>query len=97
MSETQEKVYDVCLLLEGTYPYVAGGVSSWIHNLIKGMPELTFTSVCILASSKEKAEFRYEVPDNFVDSRVIYLHDPVDMKRSFFNKISKSSSSIPGI
>ncbi|SMF09208.1 GT4 family glycosyltransferase PelF [Desulfovibrio gilichinskyi] len=86
-----EKEYDVCLLLEGTYPFVSGGVSSWIHNLIKGMPDLTFTAVCILATSKEKAEYKYEVPDNFVDPKIIYLHDHVDIKQSMFNKISKKN------
>ncbi|WP_320169598.1 GT4 family glycosyltransferase PelF [Maridesulfovibrio sp.] len=86
--EQKDQVYDVCLLLEGTYPFVAGGVSTWIHNLIKGMPELKFTAVCILASSKEKAEYRYDVPDNFADPKIIYLHDKVEIKRSFFNRIS---------
>lgn len=81
--------YDVCLLLEGTYPFVSGGVSTWIHNLIKGMPELKFTAVCILATSKEKAEYRYDVPDNFKDIKVVYLHDHVEMSRSFFKRISK--------
>lgn len=70
-----EKTYDVCLILEGTYPYVPGGVSTWVHHLIKSMPELTFTSVCIRATAKEKAEYRYQVPDNFVDPRLVYLHD----------------------
>ncbi len=86
--QAPEKEYDVCLLLEGTYPFVSGGVSTWIHNLIKGMPELTFTAVCILASSKEKAVYRYDVPDNFIDPQIIYLHDPIEVKRSFFNRIS---------
>jgi len=70
-----EKTYDVCLILEGTYPYVPGGVSTWVHHLIKSMPELSFTSVCIRATAKEKAEYRYQVPDNFVDPRLVYLHD----------------------
>ncbi|SDK82240.1 Glycosyltransferase involved in cell wall bisynthesis [Maridesulfovibrio ferrireducens] len=89
--DKNEKEYDVCLLLEGTYPFVSGGVSSWIHNLIKGMPELTFTAICILATSKEKAEYKYEVPDNFVDLKVIYLHDPIDNKKSPFKSISKKN------
>ncbi len=88
---SSHKKYDVCLLLEGTYPFVSGGVSSWIHNLIKGMPELTFTAVCILASSKEKAEYRYDVPDNFVDPKIIYLHDKVDIPRNPFKKISRKN------
>lgn len=67
--------YDVCLLLEGTYPFVAGGVSTWVHDLVSSLPDLTFTAVCLLASSKEKHQVRYALPPNFVDHRVLYLHD----------------------
>src|SRR5690348_5925935 len=34
---------DVCLLLEGTYPFVRGGVSAWVHQFIGGLPELSFS------------------------------------------------------
>ena len=70
-----EKTYDVCLILEGTYPYVSGGVSTWVHHLVRAMPGISFTAVCIRASSKDKGEYRYQVPDNFVDPQVLYLHD----------------------
>ena len=69
------QLYDVCLLLEGTYPFVAGGVSSWVHNLVKALPEISFTGVCILPTEKEKWEIKYDVPDNFQNLQVIYLHD----------------------
>ena len=29
---------DVCLLVEGTYPFVSGGVSSWVHDIILRPP-----------------------------------------------------------
>ena len=32
---------DVMLLLEGTFPFVSGGVSSWVNQLILGLTELT--------------------------------------------------------
>ena len=38
---------DVCLLVEGTYPFVAGGVSSWVHDIILGHPDLRFSVVNI--------------------------------------------------
>ena len=34
---------DVCLILEGTYPYKTGGVTTWINTLVHGLPELTFS------------------------------------------------------
>ena len=30
---------DVCLIVEGAYPYVSGGVSSWVHGLIRRQPD----------------------------------------------------------
>lgn len=32
----------ICLLVEGSYPYVVGGVSSWVQMLIEGLPEHEF-------------------------------------------------------
>ncbi len=67
--------HDVCFILEGTYPFVTGGVSAWVHNLIRGLPEISFTGISILPSASEERPLRYELPDNFRDMHVIYLHD----------------------
>ena len=32
----------ICIVAEGCYPYVVGGVSSWIHSMIKIFPEYQF-------------------------------------------------------
>ena len=29
----------VCIVAEGCYPYVVGGVSSWINSMIKAFPD----------------------------------------------------------
>ena len=33
---------DICLILEGAYPFIVGGVSHWTHALIRQLPDLTF-------------------------------------------------------
>ena len=66
---------DVCLLLEGTYPYVPGGVSTWVHNLVSALPDLTFYGVVILPSQTQKWEQRYKPPKNFVGLQHVYIHD----------------------
>ena len=53
---------DVGLLLEGTYPYVSGGVSSWVHEIITGLPELTFGAIFLGASPETYGEIRYRLP-----------------------------------
>jgi glycosyltransferase involved in cell wall biosynthesis len=42
---TAREPADVALLIEGTYPFVRGGVSSWVHRLIEGLPEIAFSIV----------------------------------------------------
>ncbi len=32
----------VCLIVEGAYPYVNGGVSSWMQGLMLAMPDVEF-------------------------------------------------------
>jgi glycosyltransferase involved in cell wall biosynthesis len=56
---------DVCLVLEGTYPYVLGGVASWVHQLIEGLPELKFGLLCVVAEDANPPD-RYPVPANVV-------------------------------
>lgn len=63
---------DVCLLLEGTYPYVAGGVSSWVHQLIRGLPDLRFVLFHIGPTPDAYGAPRYPLPANVTGLRVAY-------------------------
>ncbi len=65
---------DITLLLEGTYPYVRGGVSSWVHHLIKGFPEYTFAAVFLGSKPEAYGDIAYELPKNLVHLEVHYLH-----------------------
>lgn len=66
---------DVCLLLEGTYPYVRGGVSSWVHQIISGLPELSFSLVFIGSRRADYAEQKYTLPSNVCHLETHYLED----------------------
>ncbi|WP_417519547.1 GT4 family glycosyltransferase PelF [Minwuia sp.] len=65
---------DVCLVLEGTYPYVAGGVSTWVHDLVTAQSDLTFYIVSLLPG-KKPPERRYEMPDNVRGINHVFLQD----------------------
>lgn len=69
----KSKGTDICLLLEGTYPYVRGGVSSWVHQIIKGLPEYSFYLVFLGGEEGSYKEMAYELPDNVVGIEVNYL------------------------
>jgi len=53
----------VCILVEGTYPYITGVVSSWIQMLIENMPDIEF-DVVHLAPWKWTRPFGYKPPKN---------------------------------
>lgn len=65
---------DVMLLLEGTFPYVSGGVSSWVSQVIRAFPEIRFGAVFIGSSPDEYGEPKYTLPSNLVHLEVHYLH-----------------------
>ena len=65
---------DVCLILEGTYPYIAGGVSTWVHHLIKALPQLRFSILTIMPGTPAYIEPKYEVPDNVVSIQSLFIH-----------------------
>ncbi|HEY0835295.1 MAG TPA: GT4 family glycosyltransferase PelF [Azospirillum sp.] len=66
---------DVCLLMEGSYPYVAGGVSSWTHDVIRGYPDLTFHIVALVADRGTR-KLAYELPPNVTGMTHVYLQEP---------------------
>ena len=49
----------ICVLLEGCYPYVTGGVSSWMQQYITAMPQHEFVVLAIGADSSMRGKFRY--------------------------------------
>jgi glycosyltransferase involved in cell wall biosynthesis len=66
---------DVALLLEGTYPYVSGGVSSWVHQMLRGFPDLRFALVFIGSRREDYGAPRYDVPANVVHFQQHYLYE----------------------
>lgn len=72
---SQAPVADICLLLEGTWPYVRGGVSSWIHQLILGQPEVTFSVVFIGGQREAYGVRQYVAPPNVVHIEEVFLDE----------------------
>ena len=66
---------DIALLLEGTYPYVSGGVSAWIHQMIQAYPEYKFALIFIGSRKTDYAELRFQLPANVVHFEEHFLYD----------------------
>jgi polysaccharide biosynthesis protein PelF len=66
---------DVCFILEGTYPFVAGGVSTWVDQTIKANPHLHFSVLHLAANEESSKVLKYEVPHNVIKLNIAYLHE----------------------
>ncbi len=77
---------DICLILEGTYPYITGGVSSWIHDIITNLDDFTFDIIAILPSKNYVREYKFKIPPNVNTINNLYLNEINDES----NKISSS-------
>ncbi len=66
---------DICLLLEGTYPYVTGGVSSCVYQLLKNTPEFSYSIFYIGGGNEKFLEYKYPIPDNVKSIDEFYLFD----------------------
>ena len=64
---------DVAIVMESTYPYLKGGVSAVVHDIITGNPDLSFGIIHIAWSSTSPLTDLYHMPDNVAWVRVLYL------------------------
>lgn len=97
----------VCMLLEGSYPFITGGVSAWVQDLIRGLSDIDF--VLFTISPEEDQELRYKLPENVIEHRdiVVWKRYPsktkpvnldavMDALHSFHKEVMGGGSS-PGI
>ena len=70
----------ICLILEGSYPYTHGGVSSWMHQFITAMPEHEFILWTIGAKAADRGKFFYELPGNVTEIHELFLDDALKVR-----------------
>ncbi len=69
---------DIALLLEGTFPYVRGGVSSWVNQIICTFPQYTFACIFVGGREEDYGDLAYELPANVVHVERHFLYGAVD-------------------
>jgi glycosyltransferase involved in cell wall biosynthesis len=73
-SEGKGSEADVCIIVEGAYPYVSGGVSAWVHGLIARQRDLRFRVVAILPEPPAPAA-KYGALPNLEALHHLYLSE----------------------
>jgi polysaccharide biosynthesis protein PelF len=65
----------ICLIAEGSYPYITGGVSSWVNQLMTSMPEHEFQVVSISPDHSRENQYAYKLPTNLIRVFDLFLDD----------------------
>jgi hypothetical protein len=69
----------ICMIFEGCYPYVTGGVSSWAQQYIEGMPQHEFVLWTIGADSALRGKYKYTMPTNVKEIHEIFLDEALSI------------------
>lgn len=70
----------ICIIAEGSYPYISGGVSTWIHRLVQEMPEYDFEILSIMPDPKNYSKFKYDPPPMVKKVTTNYLNTYLNLK-----------------
>ena len=65
----------IAMFVEGCYPYVVGGVSSWVQMLLEASGNLDFSICSLLPDREQSGQFKYKMPPNVREIREAYLND----------------------
>jgi glycosyltransferase involved in cell wall biosynthesis len=71
-----KKKYEVLLILEGTYPFNGGGVSTWAHMLCNKVKNAEFSLYSINAEFEHKS--RYELSENVKNVIQVPMWSPLE-------------------
>ena len=61
----------VCLVIEGSYPYITGGVSAWVQDILEGLPDIDFALFTISPTADQP--LRYRLPPNVVEHKDLVI------------------------
>ncbi len=71
---------DIMFLAEGTYPFIRGGVSEWIHQIIKSLKEFSFGIIFLGGKKEDYGEILYELPSNLIHLEAHYIFEELNYK-----------------
>jgi hypothetical protein len=91
----------ICVICEGSNPFVAGGVSSWLQELILHMPQHEFIVWAIAAQEKQRGQYKYTTPANIVSIQDEYLdavlNEPMKRRLRLYRLDDTQKAAIRGL
>lgn len=91
---------DVAIVMESTYPYLKGGVSAVVHDIVMESPDVDFGIIHITWDSDAPHQDLYGLPENVKWVRMVYLsmeehrHDFAKARVSDLNMSSRERAEL---
>ncbi|GGD13814.1 GT4 family glycosyltransferase PelF [Pontibacillus salipaludis] len=63
------------MIVEGSYPYVSGGVASWVHTMVRQMPNHQFVIIAINPTVYTEKDMQYRLPPNVIGLQNLTLNE----------------------
>ena len=63
----------ICFITEGSYPYIVGGVSSWVDSFLKWFPDFEFSIISISPKEENQGIYAYRLTGNLTELSEIFL------------------------
>jgi polysaccharide biosynthesis protein PelF len=83
---------DVCLVLEGSYPYVRGGVAAWVQELVCGLPDVTFSVLHLAGEEGPPRAAAFERPANLAELTVVETDpDRIEPEANVVDRLSEAA------
>lgn len=82
---------NICMLFEGSYPHVTGGVSTWAQLLMENINTRNFTLYTIGADNRLRGKFKYDLPANVIDVREVFLDTIIKGRGSYGSRYRLST------
>lgn len=76
------------IIAEGSYPYISGGVSSWLSQLMENMPDVSFKILSIMPCQSDLPDYKYTLAKNVISVDTVYI-DSHGKRCSFFKRYNK--------
>ena len=70
----------ICFTLEGNYPYVRGGVSTWVDGFIRSVPTHEFELWTIADLEAKRGQFAYKIPENVISVNENFLSSSFNLR-----------------
>ena len=82
----------ICFVLEGSYPYVRGGVSSWVDTFIRNLPQHEFLLWTIGDTEAKRGKYGYDLPGNVSFIQENFLESALKVRMNDGTNLRFSSS-----